>query len=74
MNLAVQKIMYFEQEVIGSLGCRPVDYPPLIEMARLGKVRVKEMVTHRFPLADINKAFDLLRSGDPTCLRAVVIP
>ncbi|MBI5488835.1 MAG: zinc-binding dehydrogenase [Deltaproteobacteria bacterium] len=74
MALPVQKIMYFEQEVIGSLGCRPVDYPPLIEMARLGKVRVKEMVTHRFPLEDINKAFDLLRSGDPTCLRAVVTP
>ena len=74
MNLPVQKIMYFEQEVIGSLGCRPVDYPPLIEMARLGKVRVREMVTHRFPLADINKAFDLLRSGDPSCLRAVVTP
>ncbi|NMC70485.1 MAG: alcohol dehydrogenase catalytic domain-containing protein [Myxococcales bacterium] len=74
MSLPVMKIMYFEQEVIGSLGCRPVDYPPLIEMARLGKVRVREMVTHRFPLAEINKAFDLLRSGDPSCLRAVVIP
>ncbi|MDI7266556.1 MAG: zinc-binding dehydrogenase [Myxococcota bacterium] len=72
MSLPVQKIMYFEQEVIGSLGCRPVDYPPLIEMVRLGKIKVREMVTHRFPLAEIGKAFDLLRSHDPSVLRTVV--
>lgn len=74
MSLPVMKIMYFEQEVVGSLGCRPVDYPSLIELVRLGKIKVREMVTDRFPLAEVNKAFDLLREGSPSTLRAIVRP
>lgn len=72
--LSAAKIMYFEMEVRGSLGCRPVDYPKLIEMVRIGKIKVKELVTHRFPLDEIEKAFDLLRAHDETALRSIVIP
>jgi len=68
------RIMYREMEVRGSLGCRPVDYPRLIEMVRLGRVRVSELVTQRFPLEEINAAFDLLRSGDEKTFRSIVIP
>ena len=74
VELPAAKIMFFEQEIVGSLGCRPVDYPKIIEMARTGKIKVKELVTHKFPLDKINDAFDLLRSGDPTVIRSVVIP
>ena len=74
ITLPASKIMYFEMEVRGSLGCRPVDYPRLIEMVRIGKIRVKELVTHRFPLDEIEKAFDLLRSHDETALRSIVLP
>lgn len=70
--LSAAKIMYFEMEIVGSLGCRPVDYPRIIEMARLGKLRIAELVTHRFPLEEIEKAFDLLRNGDETVLRAII--
>jgi Zn-dependent alcohol dehydrogenase len=61
-------------EVIGSLGCRPVDYPRIIEMVRLGKIKVKELVTGRYPLEKINDAFDLMRKGDPNALRSIVTP
>ena len=74
VTLAASKIMYFEMEVRGSLGCRPVDYPRIIEMVRIGKIRVKELVTHRFPLDEIEQAFDLLRTHDETALRSIVIP
>lgn len=74
VSLPASKIMYFEQEVMGSLGCRPVDYPRIIELARIGKIRVKELVTHRFPLERINDAFDLMRKGEGSALRSVVIP
>ncbi len=57
------RIMYREMEIVGSLGCRPVDYPKLIELCRLGKIKIKELVTARFALEDINDAFDLLRAG-----------
>lgn len=66
------RIMYREMEIVGSLGCRPVDYPPLIEMAAAGRIKVTELVSHRFPLEEINAAFDQLRQG--VGLRSVVIP
>ena len=74
VELPAPKIMYFEMEVIGSLGCRPVDYPRIIEMARRGKIRVKELVTGRFPLEKINDAFDVMRQGIPDALRSIVTP
>jgi Zn-dependent alcohol dehydrogenase len=64
--------MFRELEIVGSLGCRPVDYPRVIELARQGRVKVAELVTHRFRLDEIALAFDALRSGES--IRSVVIP
>ncbi len=74
ITVSAAKIMFFEMEIIGSLGCRPTDYPKLIEMVKLGKIKVEELVTGRFPLEKINEAFDLLRSGDENVIRSIVIP
>lgn len=72
VSLNAGRIMYREMEVVGSLGCRPVDYPPLIEMVAAGRIKVKELVTQKFPLEKLNDAFDKLRIGEG--LRSVVIP
>ncbi len=72
MALNAGRMMYREMEVRGSLGCRPVDYPRVIALAAAGKIKVKELVTNKFPLEDIGKAFDLLRKGEG--IRSVVIP
>jgi alcohol dehydrogenase, propanol-preferring len=72
LPLNAGRVMYREIEVIGSLGCRPVDYPRVIELARSGRIKLKEMVTHRFPLEKINDAFAVLRSGE--AVRAIVVP
>jgi 6-hydroxycyclohex-1-ene-1-carbonyl-CoA dehydrogenase len=74
IKLSAAKVMYFEMEVRGSLGCRPVDYPKLIELCRIGKIKVKELVTQKFALDKINDAFDLLRSHDENALRSIVVP
>ncbi|MCP4726447.1 MAG: alcohol dehydrogenase catalytic domain-containing protein [bacterium] len=74
MSVNAGKIMFFEMEIVGSLGCRPVDYPKIIEMARLGKIKVKELVTNQYPLEKINDAFDLLRAHDENVIRSIVIP
>ena len=66
------RIMYREMEIVGSLGCRPVDYPRLIEMVAAGRIKVTELVSHRFALDQINDAFDQLRAG--VGLRSVVVP
>ncbi len=57
------RIMFREMEVVGSLGCRPVDYPRIIEMVRTGAIRVTPLIAGRFPLEKANDAFDALRSG-----------
>ncbi len=74
LSIKAGKIMFQELEIVGSLGCRPVDYPRIIEMARQGKIQVKELVTGRFPLQRINEAFDLLREGRPDVVRSIIVP
>jgi 6-hydroxycyclohex-1-ene-1-carbonyl-CoA dehydrogenase len=65
------RLMFREIEIKGSLGCRPVDYPKIIEMVRTGKIQLEPVVTHRFPLEEINDAFELLRKGES--LRSIIV-
>lgn len=71
-ELNAAKTMFFEMEVIGSLGCRPVDYPRIIAMVASGKLRTAPLISHRLPLAEINAGLDLLRQGKT--IRALVLP
>jgi S-(hydroxymethyl)glutathione dehydrogenase/alcohol dehydrogenase len=63
--------MFREIEIKGSLGCRPVDYPKIIEMVRMGKIQLEPVVTHKLKLDEINDAFDLMRKGE--ALRSIVV-
>ena len=71
-ELPVGKVMFAELEIRGSLGCRPVDYPRIIELARAGKIRIAPLVTERVSLDDINHGLDSLREGRG--LRTIVVP
>jgi len=72
-NVAINagRLMFREIEIKGSLGCRPVDYPKIIEMVRTGKIQLKPVVTHKFKLEEIDQAFDLMRKGES--LRSIVV-
>lgn len=72
MSLNSGRVMFRELEIVGSLGCRPVDYPRAIELVRQGRVQVEPLVTHRHSLDEIGAAFDAARAG--TGVRGVVIP
>lgn len=72
MSLNSGRVMFREIEIIGSLGCRAVDYPRVLELARQGKIKVAELVTHTFALEQINEAFDTLRNGEG--IRSVITP
>ncbi|MCJ2519875.1 MAG: zinc-binding dehydrogenase [Candidatus Thermoplasmatota archaeon] len=67
------KLMFREMEVRGSLGCGLHDFPKVIDLAAMGLLKVKEMVSHRFALEDINEGFRLLETGDPGLLRGIVL-
>lgn len=65
------RLMFREIAIWGSLGCRPVDYPKIIEMVRTGKIQLEPVVTHRFNLDEINDAFDVMRKGES--LRSIIV-
>jgi alcohol dehydrogenase, propanol-preferring len=70
--IPLNRLMFFEYEIVGSLGCRPVDYPRVIEMVRKGKVNVEAVVTARLPLDRIGEAAEDLRRGNG--LRTLIVP
>ena len=72
MLLDTSRVMYREMEIVGSLGCRAVDYPRVIQLVRRGQLKVKELVTARFSLPEINQGFDALRRGQG--IRSVIVP
>lgn len=64
MTLQGGRVMYRELTVIGTLGCRPVDFPVVLDLVRRGRLVVTPLVTHRHPLEDLDLAFDGLRHGE----------
>lgn len=63
-GLNTARLMFREIEIVGSLGCRPVDYPNVIQLVVHERVKLEPVVTHRFPLEGINEALKVLRRGE----------
>lgn len=72
VQMAAAKIMFFEMEVIGSLGCRPVDYPEIIDAVRRGRLQLVPLISAHYRLGEINQGLDALRQGK--ALRSIVVP
>ena len=70
--IPLNRLMFFEYEIVGSLGCRPVDYPRVIEMVRAGKVNLDAVVSATLPLDRIGEAADDLRHGKG--FRTLIVP
>ncbi|MGH1422549.1 MAG: S-(hydroxymethyl)glutathione dehydrogenase/class III alcohol dehydrogenase [Hyphomonas sp.] len=47
------------------------DVPKIVDWYMNGKIEIDPMITHTFPLEDINKAFDLMHAGES--IRSVVV-
>jgi threonine dehydrogenase-like Zn-dependent dehydrogenase len=60
----IGRVMFREMEIMGSLGCRPVDYPNIVNLVKNGTLQLKPLITHKFPLSEINEAFDVMRRGE----------
>ena len=46
------------------------DVPKIVDWYMEGKINIDDLITHTMPLQDINKAFDLMHSGES--IRSVV--
>lgn len=66
------KIMFYEQEIIGSIGCPPVDYPKILKLVQNGKININKLIANKYALEDINQAFNDLRKSK--VLRNIVLP
>ncbi len=69
--ISAARLMFREIEVLGSLGCRIVDFEPLVDMVRRGQLEL--LVSDKMQLDEINSALDRLKNGKIRT-RAVVIP
>lgn len=47
------------------------DVPRIVDWYMDGKIKIDELITHQMPLDDINRAFDLMHSGES--IRSVVV-
>jgi 6-hydroxycyclohex-1-ene-1-carbonyl-CoA dehydrogenase len=63
--LPAARIMYREMEIRGSLGCRPVDYHTIVSLVDQGSIALDPLISTRYPIDEVNKAFDDLREGKP---------
>ncbi len=70
--LSAARIMYREMDIRGSLGCRPVDYNTIVELVDQGRVALEPLISNRYSLKDINKAFDDMRQGKPIIRNVMV--
>ena len=72
VTLSAARLMYYELEVAGSLGCGAGEYPEIMALVRAGTLRLDQIVSGTLPLTDINEGLDRLRRGQG--IRWVVTP
>jgi 6-hydroxycyclohex-1-ene-1-carbonyl-CoA dehydrogenase len=70
--LSAARLMYFELEIVGSLGCGAGEYPEILGLVEAGRLRLDEVVSGTLPLARINEGLDRLRKGEG--IRWVITP
>jgi L-iditol 2-dehydrogenase len=64
-----------ERRLVTSSNNRYAEFPAAIELLASGAVKVRHLVTHRFPLQEAPAAFDmLLRSGRTSAYKVVLLP
>jgi L-iditol 2-dehydrogenase len=72
LNVDSRLIHYKELRVLGSSDSTPEHVKKAVEILSSGTFPADKIVTHRLPLDDIEKAFELMQNGES--LRVVLIP
>ena len=65
-------IHYGEQEVVGAFSYRPVHHRMALELLYHREIPAEKLITHTFPLNEIDKAFEVAASGEG--LKVMVTP
>lgn len=62
-----QKLSYAEQTIQGVRIYAKGDFPKAIELLESGTVVTKPLITHTFPVAEYNRAFETAKDGESSC-------
>lgn len=68
----VAKLMFYELELAGSLGCGAGEYREIVSLVEAGRIKLAPIVSGSVPLERINEGLDRLRRGEG--VRWVVTP
>lgn len=71
VSFSIKKIITEEITICGTVGNTKAWYP-LVELAASKKLDPDRMITHRFRLEDIDKAFELHRNRDKNLIKAII--
>jgi len=66
------KIMFYEQEIFGSLGCKPSDYLEIFDLIKQNKINLSKLISHKYSLEKINTALDEIRNS--SAIRNIILP
>ncbi len=72
VSLSAARLMYYELEIVGSLGCGAGEYREILSLVAAGALQLEPIVSGTLPLAAINEGLDRLRRGEG--VRWVVTP
>lgn len=72
INCDSNLVHYKELFLVGANGSSPQHNKMALEMISSGKVRVKDLITHRVPLSEVNKAIEAVLSGE--AIKVVINP
>ncbi len=73
LELPFNELWWKGVKVLSSYAAAPADLALALELIRSGRVRVKEMVTHRLPLEEIQRGFDLVRRAKDS-IKVIIDP
>ena len=72
VTISAARLMFYELEVVGSLGCGGGEYPEILGLVEAGRIKLEPVVSGTLPLSEINEGLDRLRRGEG--VRWVVTP
>lgn len=72
LSLDLKPVVHGSVSLLGSWGCSTKDYHAAFNLMKTGRVRVREMITHRFPLERFMEALNVFMSKN--CLKIILHP
>ncbi|MGB8218552.1 MAG: alcohol dehydrogenase catalytic domain-containing protein [Candidatus Methanoperedens sp.] len=73
ISIPVEDFWRNELAIVSSYGAAPVDLEEAFELIKTGEINVKDMITHRVKLVDIQKGFRIAGEAKDS-LKVVVVP